>query len=452
MYKRLSAIMFPLTALLLLGALVWGYQENQEKNSILIKAENQYQRAFHDLSFHVERLHGELGNTLAVNTTSNGMHRKGLVNVWRITSEAQNEINQLPLTLLPFSETEEFLSKIANFSYKAAVRDFTKKPLSEGEMANLKTLYENSAEISRDLQKVQDKVIGKKLRWMDVETALATEEKAEDNTIIDGFKTVDKRVAAYPELDYGPSVASIYDKRSVKKLGGKPVTGEQVKAKALKFAGLGGKAQVKIQENGKGTEWASYTATVTSSDHKEPVSMDFTAEGGLLISYNDNREVGPAKVSMKQAVEKAGSFLKKKGYPGMTAVSADRYDNLGNLTFVSSQDGVLIYPEKMTVRVGLDTGEATGFQASDYVQEHKEKRVLPKPKLSLAEARAMLNPEFEELYNRLAWIENEDAVELLTYEFGGKINGSQFRIYLNADDGNEEAVEQVRTSSGAQDK
>ncbi|MEK3792646.1 germination protein YpeB [Paenibacillus sp. FSL R7-0204] len=452
MYKRLSAIMFPLTALLLLGALVWGYQENQEKNSILIKAENQYQRAFHDLSFHVERLHGELGNTLAVNTTSNGMHRKGLVNVWRITSEAQNEINQLPLTLLPFSETEEFLSKIANFSYKAAVRDFTKKPLTEGEMANLKTLYQNSSEISRDLQKVQDKVIGKKLRWMDVETALATEQKAEDNTIIDGFKTVDKRVAAYPELDYGPSVASIYDKRSVKKLGGKPVTAEQIKGKAMKFAELGGKAQVKIQENGKGTEWASYTATVTSAEHKEPVSMDFTAEGGLLISYNDNRGVGPAKVSMKQAVEKAGKFLEKKGYHGMTAVSADRYDNLGNLTFVSSQDGVLIYPEKMTVRVGLDTGEAVGFQASDYVNEHKEKRVLPKPKLSLAEARAMLNPEFKELYNRLAWIENEDAVELLTYEFGGKINGSQFRIYLNAADGNEEAVEQIRTSSGAQDK
>lgn len=122
------------------------------------------------------------------------------------------------------------------------------------------------------------------------------------------------------------------------------------------------------------------------------------------------------------------------------------------MTFVSSQDGVLIYPEKMTVRVGLDTGEAVGFQASDYVNEHKEKRVLTKPKLSLAEARAMLNPEFKELYNRLAWIENEDAVELLTYEFGGKINGSQFRIYLNADDGNEEAVEQIRTSSGAQDK
>ena len=83
MYKRLSAILFPVTAVLLIGALVWGYQENQEKNSILIKAENQYQRAFHDLSYHVDKLHTELGNTLAVNSASTGAQRKGLVKIGR---------------------------------------------------------------------------------------------------------------------------------------------------------------------------------------------------------------------------------------------------------------------------------------------------------------------------------------------------------------------------------
>ncbi|MFF2016347.1 germination protein YpeB [Paenibacillus sp. NPDC058177] len=452
MYKRLSAVMFPLTALLLLGALVWGYQENQEKNSILLKAENQYQRAFHDLSYHVERLHGELGNTLAVNSASSGTHRKGLVNVWRLTSEAQNEINQLPLTLLPFSKTEEFLSKISNFSYKAAVRDFTKKPLTDGELQNLKTLYTNSGEISKNLQDVQNKVISNRLRWMDVETALATENKSEDNTIIDGFKTVDKRVGEYPELDWGPSVASIYEKRSVKKLGGAPVTPEQIRSKAIKFADAGSNAKVDVRENGKGTEWESYTATVTGSNQKQLISMDFTKNGGLLISYHNNREVGPAKVSMKEAVIKAEQFLNKKGFPHMTAVSADQYDNMGNLTYVTKQGDVLIYPEKITVRVGLDTGEATGFEASDYVNQHKEKREIPKPKLSLAEARKLLNKDFKESYNRLAWIKNDDSTEVLTYEFGGAINGSKYRIYLNAEDGTEESVEQIRTSSGAQKK
>jgi len=309
MYKRLSAVMFPITALFLIGALVWGYQENQEKNAILIKAENSYQRAFHDLSYHVDRLHGEIGNTLAVNSTSNGMHRKGLVNVWRLTSEAQNEINQLPLTLLPFSKTEEFLSKISNFSYKAGIRDFAKKPLTEGEMANLKTLYQNSGEIAKELQSVQNKVIGNRLRWMDVESALATENKAEDSTIIDGFKKVDKSVGEYPELEWGPSVASLYDKRSINKLGGTPVTAQDIKRKAIKFADVGSNANVEVKENGKGTEWATYTATVSGSNKKHSISMDFTKNGGLLISYYDNREVGPAKVPMKQAVTNAEKFL-----------------------------------------------------------------------------------------------------------------------------------------------
>lgn len=452
MYKRLSAVMFPLTALFLIGALVWGYQENQEKNAILIKAENQYQRAFHDLSYHVDRLHGEIGNTLAVNSTSNGMHRKGLVNVWRITSEAQNEINQLPLTLLPFSKTEEFLSKISNFSYKAGIRDFAKKPLTDGEITNLKALYQNSGEISKDLQDVQNKVIGNRLRWMDVETALATDEKAEDSTIIDGFKTVDKRVGAYPELEWGPSVASLYDKRSFNKLGGTPVTVEDIKRKAIKFADVGSNAKVDVKENGKGSEWASYTASVSGSNKKQSISMDFTKNGGLLISYYDNREVGPAKVSMKQAVTKAEQFLEKKGYTHMTAVNADRYDNMGNLIFVTSQDNILIYPEKMTVRMGLDKGTVTGFQATDYVNEHKDNRTIPKPKLTVAKLRKFLNPDFEEQYNRLAWIKNEDSVELLTYEFGGKINGTSYRIYLNAEDGNEEAVEEIRASSGELNK
>ena len=90
MYQRLSAVLFPIAAVLLAGTVLWGYQEHQEKNRILVKAENQYQRAFHDLSYHVDKLHTELGNTLAVNSASTGAQRKGLVNVWRITSEAQN--------------------------------------------------------------------------------------------------------------------------------------------------------------------------------------------------------------------------------------------------------------------------------------------------------------------------------------------------------------------------
>lgn len=175
-YKRISAVLFPIAAILLVGSLYWGYQEHQEKNTVLMKAENQYQRAFHDLTYHVDKLHQQLGNTLAVNSTSQAYHRKGLVNVWRLTSQAQNEINQLPLSMLPFDKAEDFLSRISNFAYKTSVRDLTKHPLSEDEFKTLKTLYANSKDISQDLQGMQEKVLSNHLRWMDVELSLAAQQ------------------------------------------------------------------------------------------------------------------------------------------------------------------------------------------------------------------------------------------------------------------------------------
>ncbi|MNW48895.1 Sporulation protein YpeB [compost metagenome] len=55
-----------------------------------------------------------------------------------------------------------------------------------------------------------------------------------------------------------------------------------------------------------------------------------------------------------------------------------------------------------------------------------------------------MNPEYKEKYHRLALIENEQSEKVLTYEFGGSINGSQYRIYINAENGNEEMIEEIR--------
>ncbi|MHA0855480.1 germination protein YpeB [Paenibacillus sp. CMAA1364] len=446
MYKRLSGVLFPVMTILLIGAMVWGYQENQEKNMILIKAENQYQRAFHDLSFHMDRLHGELGSTLAVNSTSMSMHRKGLINVWRMTSQAQSEINQLPLTLLPFNKTEEFLSKISRFAYETSLRDLNKEPLSEKEFNTLKVLYKDSGQISKDLLEVQEKVIGNRLRWMDVETAIANEDKAEDNSIIDGFRTVDKTVGEYPELDWGPTVTALNDKRTIKKLDGIPVTEADIRRKAAKFAGVSNESDIEVIENGKGTEWASFTAKVKGKTKKSSaISMDFTRKGGLLISYVDSRKVGDKKVDMKQTVEKANSFLSKKGYPDMVPIMADEYGNMGTFTYVHKQDDVLIYPEKITIRIGLDHGDVIGLQASEFVVEHHDGRIIPKPKLTLDEAKKMLNPEFKDNYSRKSLIVGEGSVEVLCYEFGGEVNGATYRVYINAENGTEESVVTVKT-------
>ncbi|MEB3102799.1 germination protein YpeB [Ferviditalea candida] len=444
MYMRLSAILFPIVALALVGAAVWGYQENQEKNSILIKAENQYQRAFHDLTYHVESLHRELGNTLAVNSKSEPFVRKSLANIWRLTSQAQSEINQLPLTLLPFNKTEEFLANIANFSYRTSVRNLTKQPLQDGEIKSLKTLYQRSKDISDELMKVQSQVLKHNLRWMDVEVALASENNTVDNTIIDGFKTVDKKVSAYPEIDWGPSAQSLYRKRTYSAFSGIDMTQEEVKKKAAKLWGLKSSENLKIVENGRGTEYSSYSVSLNQGDQR--LQMDFSKKGGNLLWYMRERKVRGQKLTPDQAVSAANRKLKSLGYPQMTPINYDEYDNVASITLAAVKNNVILYPEKLTINVALDNGEALGLNATDYVFEHKERK-LPVPRLRLKEAEQYLNGDFRIMSHDLALIRNDENQEVLCYRFTGRINGSKYRIFINADSGLEEKVETIDTAA-----
>lgn len=445
MYKRLSAVLFPVFALAFIGAAVWGYQENQEKNAVLIKAENQYQRAFHDLSYHMDRLHSEIGKTIAVNSDASDFYKKGLVNVWRIASQAQSEINQLPLTLLPFNETEAFLAKISNFSYRAATRDLAKHPLSEGELQTLHALYERSKEITQQLQDVQSKVLADNLRWMDVEMALATEEKQMDNTIIDGFKTVDKKVKdEYAEINWGPGMASIFENRSFTALSGPDMTAEEAKKKAAEFLALPETPTLQVSENGNGTEYSSFSVGGKMPGTGEDVQLDLTKKGGHVIYFAETRDVPEKNVDIQGAKEAAQDFLQSRGYGGMTPINYDEYSNVASIAFARQQGDVLVYPEKIIVKVALDHAEVIGFQASDYVFEHKE-RSIPAPKLTADQAKKELHPHFRVDGNTLALIKNDLDQEVLCHEFSGKINGSDYKVYINAETGLEEKIEEFPT-------
>jgi spore germination protein len=442
-YQRLSAVMFPIVAVLLVGAALWGYQEHQEKNRILVKAENQYQRAFHDLSYHMDQLHEELGNTLAVSTTSN-FHRKGLTNMWRLTSQAQSEVNQLPLTLMPFHETESLLANIASFSYKTAMRDLQKQPLTEPEMKVLKTLYERSKEITGDLRKVQSAVINDHLQWMDVEMLLSSGKENFDNDIIDGFKLMNKRVTEYGDIDWGPTGSGMSRSMAIKSVEGPSITGEDAKRKAAEFLETTDISAMKVVENGADTDFSTYTVSIPQADHSL-VQLEYTKKGGKLVYFLTEKQVKQKKVDINKAVAAADAFLTEHGYKGMKAVSFDEYNKTASIMFARVVNGVTIYPEKLTVKVALDNAEITGLSAGEMLASGTTESI-DEPKMTLDEARKQLNPQFKEQDASLAVIRNEMQEAVLCYEFLGGINGGNYRIYFNADTGFEEKIERIRDS------
>jgi spore germination protein len=435
--------MFPILLIALFGLGVWGYREHQDKNSVLIKAENQYQRAFHDLSFHMDKLHRELGNTLAINEDSDDYYKKKLINVWRITSQAQNEINQLPLTLLPFNKTEQFLANISNFAYQTSVRDLGKTPLTDGERTSLKELYEHSGQISNDLRDVQSKVLANNLRWMDVETAVATENTKLDNVIIDGFKAVDKKVSEYPEIDWGAAAAAMPRMQSFKALAGGDASVDEIRQKTAQFLDIQDTSKFNIVESGSGTDYDSFAVTGVNPNTGQDVHLDYSKKGGQLIWYVANKDVKDKVLDMRGARDAAVQFLEARGYSNLVPISYDEFQNVASLTMAPKQGDTIIFPAMLTVNVALDDGEVTGLQTSEYVHEHHP-RQLASPKLSMEQAKKSLNSAFQVDREALALIKDDMNEEVQCYEFLGTINSGRYRIFINADNGEEVKVETIR--------
>ncbi|MCM3122221.1 MULTISPECIES: germination protein YpeB [unclassified Mesobacillus] len=426
------------------GTAFWGYQEHREKTAVLINAENNYQRAFHDLTYQMDVLNEKIGTTLAMNSRSSLSPQ--LAEVWKITSEAHSDVGQLPLTLLPFNKTEEFLANIGNFSYKTAVRDLDKEPLSDKEYETLKTLYEQSGEIQQDLREVQHMVLENNLRWMDVELALATEKGQSDNTIIDGFKTVEKTVESYSETDFGPAQINLQKKdENFKKLPGKKISKDEAVRITRKYAPVGNAGDVKVTQNGKGSDYGFYSVSIQDPKTKLEANMDITKKGGYPIWFLLNRDVKNQKLSLNDASNKAIAFLKEHNFENLDLFESAQYDNIGVFTFVGVQDDVRIYPDAINMKVALDNGDIIGFSAEDYLKSNKA-REIPQPGITNEEAKKKVNPNLKIMDEKKAIIMNDLNEEVLCYEFTGTLGNDTFRIYINAEDGTEEKVDKLHNA------
>ncbi len=442
----LRGILITVLTITVIGTSYWGYKEHQEKNAVLIQAENNYQRAFHDLTYQVDLLNDKIGGALAM--SSRDSLSPTLAEVWRITSEAHTDVSQLPLTLLPFNKTEEFLANVGEFSYRAAVRNLDKEPLTQKEYDTLHQLYENSAEIQKELRKVQHLVIDNNLRWMDVELALASGEKQADNTIIDGFETVEKNVAAYSESEFGETMATMQKGNGggeFESLSGEEISEKEAKKIAREFLGIKEDVKISVAENGEGASNGFYSLTIHDPKAENETFMDITKKGGYPIWVLQNREVKDQKVSLNEASNIAEKFLKDHNFTDQVLFESAQYDNEAAFTFVASIDGVRVYPDSIKMKLALDDGRIVGFSARDYLVAHKE-REIPEPSISIDEAKKKMNKNVTVMEEHEALIINDIGKEVLCYEFLGTINNDTYRIFINAENGAEEKVEKLKNA------
>jgi spore germination protein len=436
MTRWIAIIILSITTI---GAGVWGYKENQDKNAVLIQAENSYQRAFHDLTYNIDLLHDKIGSSLAMNSRDSLSPQ--LAEIWKISSEANSDVGQLPLTLLPFNKTEEFLFDIGEFAYRTAVRDLEKKPLSEEEVKLLEELHEKSGEIEGELRKVQNVVLSDNLRWMDVELALATNDEVGDNTIVNGFKTVEKSMEGFEDSVTQTGFSASGPEKSYRHLQGEKITEEQAEKIASKWLEKVSPDKLTMTKSGKGADVPMYTGSFQNGDRNGYI--DLTEKGGHPLTVMISREVADKNISLYEASEKAKEYVKGLNIDNLELVESNQYDKMGVFRFLYTENDVRFYPDSVVVKVALDNGEVLGMSSRDYYNFHSD-RELNEPKISMEEARDKVNPNVEIQEHHLSVIENDVNEQVLCYEFLTTMENTTYRIFINATDGHEEKVETLK--------
>lgn len=425
----------------IIGTSYWGYTEHKAKNEINIQAENNYQRAFHELTYEIDLLHDKIGDTLAMKSKSS--LSPALVEVWGLTSQARSNVGQLPLRLLPVNKTEEFLTNIGDFSYRTAVRDLDKEPLTQNEYATLQKLYDNSADIQGEIRKVQHMVFENKLRWMDVELAYAKDQNPKNNVIIDGFKTVERNVMTYSDANADPSLTNYkVNRTNLSNVKGEKITTEQAKDIAKKFLELNSTAQIKVDLTGEKLADRYYSLEIREPKTNSEIYMDITEKGGYPVWVIDSRDIKGQKIDLNQASINGLKFLERNKFSNMELTESSQYDTIGVFTYVTKQDGVRIYPESVTMKIALDDGSIVGFSSKNYLAAYT-KRTIPKPKITVEEARNNINSNLKIMEERQAIILNKLNQEVLCYEFVGTRGNDTYQIFVNADTGVEEQIKKL---------
>lgn len=159
-----------------------------------------------------------------------------------------------------------------------------------------------------------------------------------------------------------------------------------------------------------------------------------TEAGGLLVSYNLRPERAAVSESYPEHCAAALAFARGAGYDNLAVVWCAAAQNTVYVNLTPVQDGVVLYPDLIKVKVDRASGTVTGLDAMHYVFNHTA-RTLPEAGISLAEASERVTlPKVSE--GRLALIPVDETKEVLTYEFECEQDGTYF-VYIDAQTGAE---------------
>ena len=432
--------MYGVAILLIVGIIIMGVLLYNQRNKYVIATENSYNLAFYELIDYIKDVENYLAKSCITNSSEQASET--LIHVWREANLAQVYLSQLPISTNELSNTAKFLNQVSDYSHTLAKKTIDGQDLSQEELENLKKLHDYSVDLSNTLAQLSNDLGSGKISWKeltkDVDTTFAQQV---DNLSATSFSNIDENFGEYEGLIYDGAYSEHIETSEKKGLVGNDITEEEAKQKAISFIGQDRVEEVKsngLIENGNIVVY-DFTITVKNEDKNNPLTISISKKGGHIVIANHNRQVGEEKIKIEEANEIGKKFLNNLGIPNMKPTYYLKQGGAVTINYAYTQEDVTIYPDLIKLKIALDNGEVLGMETSGYLNNHTE-RTIETPTISLEEAKSSLNKNLEIISEGLAIIPTEWKTEIFCYEFKGKVDGTDFLVYVNTETGKEENI------------
>lgn len=426
--------------LLVIAIVVLGVFLYRQRTKYVIQTENQYNLAFYELIDYIDDVENYLAKSIVSSSAENGA--KTLMHVWREANLAQVYLSQLPISSNELANTSKFLNQVSEYSYSLATKCINNEKITEEELNNLQDLYNYSTNLTATLEQLVNDMGSGHISWKeltkDTDTALAQQV---DNLSSVSFSNLDKNFGEYEGLIYDGAYSEHIESAEKKGLTGNEISEEEAKNIVKEFVGnerIGEIISNGLVENGEIVVY-DFSIKIKDGDDNNPMSISISKTGGHIVLMNYNREISEEKISQEDANSKGKEFLLSRGFANMKETYYLKQGNSVTINYAYEQDGVVVYPDLIKLKIALDNGEILGMETTGYLNNHEE-RTIPTPKISEEQAKENLNKNLELTSSGLAIVPTEWKTEIFCYEFKGKLNDKDFLVYINAENGKEENI------------
>ncbi len=430
----LSVIVVLFAIVIALG--VWIYKKQVDYRQA---SENQYNMAFFELVDYVQNVETYLAKSLISSTAEHGAET--LTNVWREANLAQVYLSRLPIESKELEKTEKFLNQVSDYSYALSRKNIYKEELTKEDLDNLEQLHDYSIELENTLNQLSADMNEGRISWDELtkkgKIAFAQEVS---NISKDSFTNLEENFHEYSGLIYDGAFSEHMTSSTKKGLTGENIDEEKAKQIAKQFIGEDKVQEIFLSSKSENTDMVTYDFNAKINGEKEAnLVISISEKGGHVVFMNYNRNIEAESVSQKRADEIGKEFLENHGFPNMKETYYLKQEGIVTINYAYEQDGIVIYSDLVKLKIALDNGEVMGIETTGYLNSH-EKRNIDEVTISKEKAKSSLNPKLKIVSENLAIIPTQWKTEVLCWEFKGKVDETDFLVYINAKTGKEEDI------------